>query len=547
MLRWLALLLIPLAAAAGDRWTQVRSGPFEIVTSAGDRQAREVLNQLEQVRYLLGAALGKEDLKTLWPVRIVISKSVAPVVPVWARDTYTGAVPAEAAVPPAFLREVVRILIESNAGRMPAGIESGLADSFSTAQAAGPKVTLGAPPPAERSNADWVRIDLLQTDPNYAGRLHILLYNLQHGGDLIPAMRNAFGKSPDEIDKQAAAMLASGNFPTVTVGARALDPKRDFTPRPAEGALGPIALADLSGAYQSLLPAAPAEAHEGLGLLALREKRTGEALKELGAAVDAGSTSARAWFEHARLLADAVKAKAELEKATQLNPNWAEPCAALARLETDPSRSLQWLKTAASLEPRNAARWIAVAEVYQAHNMYPQAAKAWASAEDASVDDAERERVGAVRHDMEQKRLDYEAAERKRAEDEKQADIERVKAAALAEIHAAEERANRANPRANPAGKVETMEVGDLPPAKVQGALVQVDCLGRVMRLAIRSADKKETRLLVRDPKSVVVSGGELSLKCGPLRPPRAVSIDYQPKADPKMGSAGDVVAVTYQ
>ena len=547
MLRWLALLLIPLAAAAGDRWTQVRSGPFEIVTDAGDRQAREVLNQLEQVRYLLGAALGKEDLKTLWPVRIVISKSAAPAVPVWTRDTYTGAVPAEAAVPPAVLREVVRILIESNAGRMPAGIESGLADSFSTAQAAGTKVTLGAPPPAERRTLDWARIDLLQTDPNYAGRLHILLYNLQHGGDLIPATRNAFGKSPGEIDKQAAAMLASGNFPAVTVGARALDPKRDFTPRRVEGALGPIALADLSGAYQSLLPAAPAEAHEGLGLLALREKRTGEALKELGAAVDASSTSARAWFEHARLLTDAVKAKVELEKATRLNPNWAEPCAALARLETDPSRSLQWLKTAASLEPRNAARWIAVAEVYQAHNMYPQAAKAWAAAEDASVDDAERERVGAVRRNMEQKRLDYEAAERKRAEDEKQADIARVKAAALAEIHAAEERANRANPRANPAGKVETMEVGDLTPAKVQGALVQVDCLGRVMRLAIRSADKKETRLLVRDPKSVVVSGGELSLKCGPLRPPRAVSIDYQPKADPKLGSAGDVVAVTYQ
>jgi len=108
-----------------------------------------------------------------------------------------------------------------------------------------------------------------------------------------------------------------------------------------------------------LTQTAPAEAHEGLGLQALREKRSADSLRELGAAIDAPSTSARAWLEHARLLTDAVKAKAEIEKATKLNPNWAEPVAALAALETDSSHKLQWLKTAASLDPRNAARWIA--------------------------------------------------------------------------------------------------------------------------------------------------------------------------------------------
>src|SRR5208283_5257049 len=117
--------------------------------------------------------------------------------------------------------------------------------------------------------------------------------------------------------------------PTVTVGARALDPKRDFTLRPVEGPLAEIALADLSGNYRTLLQTAPAEAHEGLGLQALREKRSADSLRELGAAIDAPSTSARAWLEHARLLTDAVKAKAEIEKATKLNPNWAEPVAAL--------------------------------------------------------------------------------------------------------------------------------------------------------------------------------------------------------------------------
>jgi hypothetical protein len=546
VLRWLALLLVPLTAAAADRWIEVRSGPFHIVTDAGDRGARETLNQLEQVRYLLGKAMGVEELKTLWPIRIVLGKSVAPAVSVWTRDTYTGAVPAGSPMPPACLREVVRILIESNSGRMPPGIETGLEDFFSTAQVVGTKVTLGAPPASDRRTADWARIDLLQTDPEYAGRLHVLLYNLQHGGDLTPAMRNAFGKPPAEIDKQAAAMLAAGNFPTVTLGARALDPKRDFAAEAVEGPLASIALADLAGTYQPLLQAAPAEAHEGLGLVALREKRTADALRELGAAVEAGSTSARAWLEHARLVTDAVKAKAEIEKATKLNPNWAEPYAALAAIETDPSRQLQWLKTAASLEPRNAARWIEVAQVYQKHDMYPQAAKAWAAAEDNSVDDAERERIGGIRHSMEQQRLDYEVAERKRAEDEKQHDLDRVKAAAMARIHAAEESADRANPRANTAAKVENMALGDTAPTRVEGSLVRVDCLGRVMRVAIK-AGQEETRLLIRDPKSVVVTGGDLALKCGPMNPPRAVAIDYQPKPNPRLGAAGEVVAVTYQ
>ena len=128
MLRWLALLSIPLAAAAEGRWIHIRSGPFEIVTDAGDRGGRETLNQLEQVRYLLGTALGNQDLKTLWPVRIVIAKAVAAAPPVWVRDTYSGAVPPDSALPPECLREVVRILIESNTGRMPAGTGGFLLD-----------------------------------------------------------------------------------------------------------------------------------------------------------------------------------------------------------------------------------------------------------------------------------------------------------------------------------------------------------------------------------------------------------------------------------
>jgi hypothetical protein len=117
----------------------------------------------------------------------------------------------------------------------------------------------------------------------------------------------------------------------------------------------------------------------------------------------------------------------------------------------------------------------------------------------------------------------------------------------MAEIHAAEERANSAH-RANPNVKVEQMEVGDVPSGKVRGQLAQIDCVGGVARLAIRSPEGRMTRLLVRDARNVVVlSGGTLSLKCGVQKPVRTVSIEYQPKANAKLGTAGEVVAVTYE
>jgi len=553
--RYVLILFSTVVAFAADRWIEIRSGPFEVLSSAGDRPARDVLNQVEQVRYLLGANLGKDDLKSVWPFRIVIAKDLAPSIPTLARDAYIAAVPGSGAIPPAWMRECVRLLIEANAARMPASIESGIEDLYSTAAAAGTKVTLGAPPPGAAHNADWARIQLLVTAPEYAGRLRVLLYNLQRGADLDPAFRNAFSKPVAEIDRAAAAKLAAGDFPTVTVGGRPLNPQRDFLVKNVEGPGPALALADLrlvSGrdpepAYLSLLPAAPAGAHEGLGLAALAARRKDGAREHFAAAVAAASTSARAWLESARLEPEPTKARPLLEKAAALNPNWAEPYVLLAAIETDPSRKLQWLKTAASLSPRNSSRWTAVAELYQKHDKYPEAAKAWAAAELASVDDAERQRIRDARSTIEEQRLAFEDAERKRRDDERQRDIQRVKNAAMAEVRAAEERANKAQPRLNPNSKVVEMDIGQAPPGKVHGRLIQVDCIGRTARLVVESGGSR-TRLLVRDPRQVVVlSGGDLHLGCGAQRPVRTVTIEYFPKPDPKLASAGEVATVTYE
>ena len=63
-MRTLFLALALISSAAADRWLLVRSGPFEIYSSAGDRAARERLNALEQFREAPGATLASEVHRT---------------------------------------------------------------------------------------------------------------------------------------------------------------------------------------------------------------------------------------------------------------------------------------------------------------------------------------------------------------------------------------------------------------------------------------------------------------------------------------------------
>ena len=562
MLRFFLVLLLPFVASAA-RWTEIRSGPFDILTDAGDKPGRELLNQLEQLRWALGAVLGKDDMKTTWPVRVVLfrnAKDFAPYsrapLPALGRDSFIGALQAGAPVPRAFMRECARILLESNAARMPADIESGLLDVYSTLQANGPQITLGGPlPPAERS-AGWAKMQMISVEQQYYGKMRVLLYNLQRGADPEPAFLNAFAKTPAQIDKEAAAYLAAGDFQTTQISGRPLDPRRDFHPQDADPHAEEIAMADLSlrlgnaaAAYQALLTAAPAVAHEGLGLVALSAKHTDDARKEFQAAIDAGTTSARAYAEYARLQPAGQAAWDALAKAISLNPNWAEPHEIFAEDVKNPQKRIDELKAAATLAPRNAAYWRALAEEYLAQNLYADAGKAWAAAENASVDNAERARIRDARLAIEKQRLDYEAAERKRQEEEKAAELQKVKDAAMARINEAVARANANDPKPPKDRIIIPWSSGPEPAGKVSGRLAQVECLkDGVSILHIRSEDNKLTLLLVRDPGKITImgTGNNLSWKCGVQAKPRPVEVKYFPRKDARHGTAGDVASVEF-
>ena len=536
-----------------DRWVRYTSGPFEVLTDAGEKAGQETMVRFEEFRHALGTIVGEQDLTTPEPVRILVFKdakgwtSSAPITR--GRDRYAIALAEKSPVSSAVYSELTRLLLDANTNRMPAAFEHGLVEFFSTFQVTGIRITVGAPPP--KPDLDWARIHLLVVAPEYFGKLRVLLYNLRKGVDDDPAYRNAFAKGAAEIEAQAKQHFAAGNFQTTPLSSRPMAPA-DFHQRPISNADMRLARADLLAAqsaaeYQSLIREGLkiAEAEEGLGLLALRDHHAEDARTHFAAAMEAGAKSPRCYIEYARLEPDNEKATQALLRAAGINPKLDEPFAMLAARDTDPRKRLMHWKDAAQRDPRNSSYWQSLAECYLAERNFTEAAKAWREAEQAATGPAQRERMRQARLSVEGQRLDYEAAEKQRLADEETREIEGLKAQARANLHAAEAKANEGSPKSDT--KALPWWDGPNPTGKITGSLTQVDCLGKQARLVVLGEDRKTVKLLVKDPAQIVIVGaGETKLGCG-VQKPRRVTIEYFPKPDARLATAGEVATIEFQ
>ena len=554
--RLFLLLLAAMLLQADDHWTGLKSGPFEVLSNSGDKPTRDALMFLEQFRETLRILTGKEEMKMVWPVRVLVFKKVPAASANFAlgRDARMLAISDSGKFPRESVKELARILLYENTTHLPQAIETGIIELVSTLEVNGTRVTLGAPvPEAERSHG-WALMQLVTTDPNYAGRSRVMVSNLEHSGDFEAACHNAFEKTGKQIDDQAEAYLKSGNFPTISVSGRALSPVRDFKPMQLDPDDGKIAVADLllaagsQHAESAYTPLHGAQAAEGLGLIALQAHKENQARSLLQSAIESKSDSARAWLELGRLEPDAAKAARDLKKSSELNPRWAEPYLRLAERQDDLALKADLLKKAANLDARNIDYWQLLAKTETAAKDYPAAQKAWAGAERAAATDEERARIHQVRLQAEQERADFEAAEKKRVADEREQDIQRVKGLSDAAIHAAEEASNK---RLNPDGKVLPKPEGwyEAAPsdATVEGVFSRLDCLGHQARLVILTSDGKTVQLLVGDPSQIAIAGGgEKALACGPQKSPRTVSVQYKAKPNAKLKTAGEATTIEF-
>jgi len=72
-----ALAALPAVGSEGPRWLKIQSPNFELFTTAGERNGREVARHFEQVRAFFREAMGL-GLKSGPPVRIVVFRADKP-------------------------------------------------------------------------------------------------------------------------------------------------------------------------------------------------------------------------------------------------------------------------------------------------------------------------------------------------------------------------------------------------------------------------------------------------------------------------------------
>ena len=105
--RWLLLAFLPLAIQAEDRWIGLKSGPFEVLSTTGDRTLRDKLMYLEQFRETLRVITGKQEMRLVWPVRVLVFKNA-------------NQIPAGAAAAPFALGRDARMLAVTESAAFPA-------------------------------------------------------------------------------------------------------------------------------------------------------------------------------------------------------------------------------------------------------------------------------------------------------------------------------------------------------------------------------------------------------------------------------------------
>ncbi len=546
--------------SAQDRWTAYKSPQFEVITNGGEREAREKLMFLEQFREALRVITGKDEMKMVWPVRVLVYKNPkqAPSASgkfALGRDARMEWVTETDNFSPESRKQLARVLLSENLMPLPKEIEDGMVSLVSTLEVNGTRLTVGAPvPPAERTFG-WALMQMVTVNPDYSGRSRVMVSNLEQSDDLEAACRNAFQKSAGEMRQQAEAYLKAGNFPTAMISGRALSPQRDFKQVPLDPNAAGLAQADMLLAAGSTDAAAAyskltgPKAEEGQALIALKNGKDAEASKLLDDSVNPDSDSARAWLEIGKLEPRPAQAQDDFEKAAARNRNWGEPYFQEAQNEDDTQKRAALLKKAASMTPRNMDYWQELARAQTYAKNFVEAQKAWGIVERLAPTDEERAKIHQERLDTSAERADFDTSERKRVRQEREDDLARVKAASEAAIHAAEDAANKKlNPKgaAQPENAIWMDELKGN--ASVDGVFERLECIGQQARMSIKTDDGKTVQLLIRDPSGIALSGGgEKTLACGAQAGARRVHVEYQGKPDAKLHTTGDVTTIEFR
>ncbi|MFL6417347.1 MAG: tetratricopeptide repeat protein [Bryobacteraceae bacterium] len=575
-----AFLLVPsLSQAARDNWTELNIGPFYLDTQGDLGRARDILTELEQVRWVLGGLLEQKELGAAWPFRVIVtdviekganctfisrpaagtpgaqaykpfgfvSQAEEPIFQwenaVVLHSQYTVICPT-AARPP--LGQVAALMLDANTVRLPADVESGLEQLFDTLEANGSRVTWGGTP--AHLDLATARMMLFATKFDYAASFHIFITALKGGSSLRSAETNAFGRPTDELEKEAEDIVSSNKWPSASVSGRPLNPKRDFGEHSVPDTEIEVYLADakLPGdtktarlAYEAAVKAGGGAAplgYEGLAQLAVLENA--DMTKYLDSAAQAGSRSAPVYFASAEDL-PTERLIALLKKAATLNPRWAEPVFRQAQETEDKGEREALIKKATQINPRETKYWIELAKAQVANGHAAVAQGSWLRAEESAATDKARDEVHQMRMENESARLD--AAEKARRDERDAAHLadQRAQQSEADRIKAAEAKANAAlDAESGGSAPAEVVPWNQVVPKKeIRGQLVGVECMGKNARLRVKDAKSRESSLLLRNVS-------EAGLACGTQNPPLRVTVTYSAQPDETLRIDGTVLSL---
>ncbi|MEO8595379.1 MAG: hypothetical protein ABI759_18810 [Candidatus Solibacter sp.] len=583
-LRLPAALALCLAAAASlpaansDPWLKMTSANFELYTTAGERQGRELIRYFEQVRSFFAQAIGG-SLPSARPVLIIVfknEKEYQPYKPNEVADAYYQPgeehdfivmSSASSLHYPVAVHEYTHLMIRQAGMDIPAWLNEGLAELYSTMQSRGDKIMVGQVIPGrmqalavdrwipltellkvdhsspvynEKSRAgifyaeSWALVHMLSLDADYRPKMKAFVAALAQD-DPAAAFQQVYDKSPKEVEGALRGYF-SGNTVRVSLFDVQL-PKNVDAPGIQSGAVlqARLALAELqassrdrqeqaNAAYTQLASEFPGnwEVEEGMAQFAWRRRKLEESAQHFARAVELGCQTQPALLLYGRVLnyQDQTKEAVNvLLKAAQLFPESNE---VQLELGLTMVRNGNYGSAAAALQ---AVKKVPKAEdAFRLH--YNLAYAQYRLADFAHAKENAAKARTYTRHPDELLSLDRLLAVLERPAPDSRA-VEIAKEAAPP-VNLDEDTLPRLKRRP---GEQEPEEALQRPagPA-VEGALEIMEC-GTVARLHLRVAGAVKV-FVIPDPSKVAIQGADgkpVELQCGAQKPPRPLRLEYQP------------------
>lgn len=581
------LMVAAVPAHAADTWTRLSTPHFEVLTNAGEKRGREVLQQFEQVRGFIQQVIRAEAAPAA-PVRILAFKRPDDYKPYSPNEVaaayYVGGDGRELIVLrspsadsfPVAIHEYMHLMVRRAKLDLPLWLNEGLAELFSTLRPYSGKILVGELPVGrvmELANGKWYALNSLisvghdsplYNEKNKAGMFYAQSWALTHMLNLSPeynpqfdkffalamrgtptgeALQQAYGKSLEQVQKDLQSYLRGGERLRGSLFDAKLDRRavESAVTTPTETEME-LALAETLAMirkpdearqrYQRAAAQKPDkwEVQRDLGYLAWRLRDSAAARTHFAQAMDGGATDAAMLALYGRLADDAARRTAALTKSLDLQPEQNETRLLLGwtlleqRRHPEALRELAKIKRVTPVEAPEFFRALALAFF-----------------ENGNRAEADKSLARARQHAKTPVQIDHLAK------------LETYFTQAAAYRQRGANPSTGATPEAaapilrRAAAPVPTTESSELPREeprrRVQGELQQVECLGEQARLHLMVDGRKQVFSIV-DPTAVEMrNAGEVkfTFTCGPQKPARTVALEVSEEAPAPAGTEGVV------